>query len=595
MRRHHTFGHAAVPRLAAAAGAILTMATSVHAQNRPLSVAAACLLNGEQYETLAYVQDELSKTPPGTDLVVLPHMPFLSFDSSRPATGLAPFAEFARQRHAYLALAMTEKDGERTYHTAVLMDRDGAVRGRYRKTHAFPDDKIALGDDLPVFETDFGKLGLTVTTDFYFPEIYQVLHMKGADVLTWHHYPERLRDHSGWEPLLMARSLDSHAHMVTAMYADPRLYITNRYELGMPGAAWGRSMILNRVGTPIADTGYEDGFATAVVDLDRRKADMGDGYYRGENIFFVNNMGDRTAFRPVSEPYRKPTLPAYSKRTFRLVLGTFRRRDSWRKGEVPEVMLRLIDRAEELHPDLLLLSEQSANVQDEVTRQVMHTVSERAARMKCYIAIAGIGDAEHLSVMRVWDRSGKQVYAQPLYWLEGFPKLQVFDTDFGRIGAHTCGDLYIWEIDRVLALLGAEVIIDGSQMWGASGRTNETMLRARAIDNGVWVACAHWPSSDPSLRSVIVDPYGQIMASSEFQKEGLIHRDIDLEERRVFYAGTKAEQAKRGAKGIASYYSENMPAQLPGWREMLFKARRPELYGLIPTTNEVTERYRKAP
>jgi len=35
-----------------------------------------------------------------------------------------------------------------------------------------------------------------------------------------------------------------------------------------------------------------------------------------------------------------------------------------------------------------------------------------------------------------------------------------------------------------------------------------------------------------------------------------------------------------------------MPEQRRGWREMLFKARRPELYGIVPTVNEVVKRYR---
>ena len=57
------------------------------------------------------------------------------------------------------------------------------------------------GDDIPVFETDFGVIGLTIGTDFYFPEIYTVQYMKGAEILVWQHYPERFREHSQWLPL----------------------------------------------------------------------------------------------------------------------------------------------------------------------------------------------------------------------------------------------------------------------------------------------------------------------------------------------------------------------------------------------------------
>jgi len=192
----------------------------------------------------------------------------------------------------------------------------------------------------------------------------------------------------------------------------------------------------------------------------------------------------------------------------------------------------------------------------------------------------------------VWDRDGRVVYMEPIYWEGVVPELGVFDADFGRVGGRSCGDLYTTFLDRVLALRGAEIILDPSRMWGASGRTNETMLRARAIDNGVWIACAHWNHSDPSLRSLIIDPYGQIVTASDFQQDGIVYHDIDLNAQRVYYAGLMPEQAQPGESGLAAYYLGNLPEQREGWRDMLFAARRPELYGIIPTVNEVIMRYR---
>lgn len=575
---------------------VLLMSSCLAAGRCP-TVATLCLLDGERYQNRAYVLEALSQAPPGADLVVLPHLPFLSFSRGHATRSLQPFAEFARQRQTYLALALTERDGERTYATAVLLDRQGKVVGRYRQTHVPADEArpLTAGDSLPVFDTDFGRLGLTVGADFYFPEPYQVLALKGADLVTWHHFPERLRDYSLWEPLLMARALDGHQHLVVATYADPRTYITHQWESGMPGAAWGRSQILNRVGCPVADTGYEAGVAVARLDFDRRKVNVYQPYYQGENIFFVNNYGDRTAFAPVAAPYVPPVLPPYGQRTCRLAVAWLPRPDIWQKGQVPERMLALIRQAKALRPDLLLLSEMAANIEDEVTRQTLPQVAALAKELNCYLAIGGVGDAEQGSILRVWDRRGREIYQQPLYWPKGFPEIKVFDTDFGRVGSHQCGDLYLPEFDRTLALLGAEIIIDASQMWGASGRTNETLLRARAIDNGVWLACAHWPSSDPSLRSLIIDPYGQIMVSSTHQPEGLMFLDLDLSRPRVYYAGHKANQTPRGETGIPSYYTGDLPDIREGWREWLFAARRPELYGLLPQINEVTKTWRGAP
>ncbi|MBC8876176.1 MAG: carbon-nitrogen hydrolase family protein [Planctomycetes bacterium] len=570
-------------------------------EHRVVTISTICLLDDDQHRTADYVLGEIHQAARRGrhDLIVVPLTPFLSFREGHVASDLSKFAGLARDHQMNLVIALNEtaKDG-RSFCTSVLFGRDGHVVGKYRKTHALADDAMTLGHDLPVFRTDIGVVGLTLSTDFYFPEVYGVLWMKGAEILVWQHSPERFREHFQWVPLLKARALDSRAHLVTAMYADPRTYITNRHEIGMQGTAWGRSMILNRVGTAIADTGYEDGIATATIDLDKRKRDPYSPWKRDENVFLVNNLGDRKAFRPLAEPWTKPELPTFKKRTARIAVGYFWGRDSWRADNVPEAMFRVLDAAEKSQPDFVLLSEMSARDCTETTREVVRQIAERAKRMNAYIMIVGVDVGEKAepegrrSHAWLWDRKGEVVFKQPIYWTRGYPEIRVYDTDFARIGVHICGDAYIGEIDRVSALKGAEIIFDGSQMWGADGYNNELMLRARAIDNGCWLACAHWNSSDPGLRSLVVDPYGYVVAASHFQQEGVVFTDIDFSLAKVYYAGRKTHQPKRGNEGIPSYYTEDIPEQRPGWREMIFARRRPELYGILPTTNDVTRKYR---
>jgi predicted amidohydrolase len=564
------------------------------AKQRIITVSAICLLDDTEIKAQNVLDMiEESARRQHHDLIVTPLMPFLSFREGNEAQELKEFVYIAKSYKTYLAIAMVERSQNgQTYHTSILLSRDGEIAGKYRKTHALPDDTMALGDDLPVFQTDFGVLGFSLSTDFYFPEVYNVERMKGAEILIWQHYPERFREHFQWLPILKARALDSHAHIVTAMYADPRCYITNRYEMGMQGAAWGRSMIINRVGTPIADTGYEDGIATAILDLDKRKADPYAPYCESENIFFCNSLGNRKAFYPIAEPWEKPKLPQFEKRKARIVVGYFGPRDMWRNDNISEAMFRVLDKAAKYQPDIVLLSEMGARVSNETTQKVASMVAERARQMNSYILIGGVDDKNHRSHAWLWDRKGDVVFKEPIYWTEGFPEFQVYDTDFARIGVHLCGDLYTGEIDRVLALKGAEIIFDPSQHWGADGYNNTEMLRARAIDNGCWVACAHWNSSDPGLRSLIIDPYGHIMAASQFQQEGAIYTDIDFVQQKVYYSGRKSQQPKRGEGGIPSYFSEDIPEQSYGWRDMIFSRRRPELYGIIPTENEVIMKYR---
>ena len=59
----------------------------------------------------------------------------------------------------------------------------------------------------------------------------------------------------------------------------------------------------------------------------------------------------------------------------------------------------------------------------------------------------------------------------------------------------------------------------------------------------------------------------------------------------MYYAGLGPKQPQPGPEDIPNYFTPDLPQVLPGWREMIFANRRPGLYGLIPTENEITRRY----
>jgi predicted amidohydrolase len=558
---------------------------------RNVTISALCLSDGTEYRTLAYVTAEIARTAGRHrhDLVVVPLMPFLTFTEGREQEGLAPFVELARRHETYLAVALEERahDG-RHYQTALLFDRGGRVTGRYRKSHAVADDdkRFALGDELPVFRTDFGKIGLTLGTDFYFPEVYTVLQLKGAEIILWQHYPERLRDHSEWPSRLKARALDNKVHLVTAMYADPRPYLSNNWELGMQGAAWGRSMVLNRVGVPIADTGHDDGAATATVDLDRRKTVLAHDGGQNENVFYVQNLGGRAAFRPLAERMPPATLPQFEKRMARIAVVGISRDGRWRNSVFPDRILAMLDEAAKGRPDLVLFAEMQMKATTPLATAAIAAIGAKAREMKAYIVIGGVHwKDEPGSNAWLWNRQGELVFESPIYWSRGFPEFKTFDTDFARIGIHICGDLHLPEIDRILALKGAELILDPSLMWGPDGFTNTELLRARAADNGVWLAVAHWNWSDPGLRGMVVDPYGQVRAATEYMKDDVVFQDIDFERKKYYYAGRKPQQPKRGDRGVSAYHTGDLPDRREGWREMIFAHRRAELYGIITTEN----------
>ena len=91
-------------------------------------------------------------------------------DRSEPISGPLTDAlgRKARQYHTYIIAGMLELDGGKTYDTAVLIDRQGRIAGKYRKTHlplAEVEDGETPGSDYPVFDTDFGRIGILICWD----------------------------------------------------------------------------------------------------------------------------------------------------------------------------------------------------------------------------------------------------------------------------------------------------------------------------------------------------------------------------------------------------------------------------------------------
>jgi predicted amidohydrolase len=96
------------------------------------------------------------------------------------------FAKAARDHKIYVIACFYERDKDYVYNTAVLLDRQGQLVGKYRKTHLHWSEMflgIRPGTDYPVFDCDFGRIGIEICYDSWFPEVARVLSLKGAEII----------------------------------------------------------------------------------------------------------------------------------------------------------------------------------------------------------------------------------------------------------------------------------------------------------------------------------------------------------------------------------------------------------------------------
>lgn len=71
---------------------------------------------------------------------------------------------------------------KKSYNTAILINRQGKISGKYKKIHTYDED-VKAGEKTRVFRTDFGKIGIVICWDLAFPGLFQRMKEKGAQII----------------------------------------------------------------------------------------------------------------------------------------------------------------------------------------------------------------------------------------------------------------------------------------------------------------------------------------------------------------------------------------------------------------------------
>lgn len=207
----------------------------------------------------------------GARLVVAPEMATTGYIFSSPGEiaslvepvpgpTTAVLGELAREHGIYLVLGLPEVDAATGffYNTAVLINPQGEVVGRYRKTHAFPPDtRWAVDGDLgfPVFPTAVGRLGMAICMDADYFETARLLALAGAEVVA---FPSNWLGHAP-SNVWRARALENGLYWVAA----------DRWGSERGTTFAGGSCIIDPRGQVLAFRERGDGLVLAEIDLVR--------------------------------------------------------------------------------------------------------------------------------------------------------------------------------------------------------------------------------------------------------------------------------------------------------------------------------------
>jgi N-carbamoylputrescine amidase len=191
--------------------------------------------------------------------------------------------KIAKELNVVIIVSLFEKRAVGIYHnTTVVLDADGAFLGKYRKSH-IPDDPgfyekyyfTPADENYQAFQTTYGKIGVLICWDQWYPEPARLTALQGAEILF---YPTAIgwdvevKDHqineeeySAWQTIQRGHAIANGIHVVAV----------NRVGVEANTKFWGGSFIANPFGTILYQAKHEqEEVNVQEVDLDASE------YYR---------------------------------------------------------------------------------------------------------------------------------------------------------------------------------------------------------------------------------------------------------------------------------------------------------------------------
>ncbi|MFR3522969.1 MAG: carbon-nitrogen hydrolase family protein, partial [Clostridia bacterium] len=161
-------------------------------------------------------------------------------------------------------------DNNKIYNTSFVFNRHGKKIAKHRKIHLFDidikgkqtfkeSDTLSPGDDVTVFDSEFGKIGLCICYDLRFPELARLMVNKGAKVII---VPASFNMTTGpahWHLMFRSRAVDNQIYTIGC---SPASDYNSSY------VSYGHSLIVSPFGEVLCELDDKENIITYEIDLD---------------------------------------------------------------------------------------------------------------------------------------------------------------------------------------------------------------------------------------------------------------------------------------------------------------------------------------
>lgn len=486
--------------------------------------------------SLAYTLRRIDETAGDRpDLIALPEVTYPGYflgsdDLSHcsvlsPADAAARIGEKAREHGIYIAAGLAlDAPGGGYANGALLFGRDGAVVGRYDKSFLFHFDRkwFAAGRAYPVFETDFGRVGMLVCADGRLPEIARSLALNGAQVIL---------DLTAWvssgrhPPELSTIQVE---FLMPARAAENGVWVACCDKFGIEAESIvyaGRSRFIDPMGTTVAELGPDE---DAALVYDVPLADPAPRVMRRPELY--GTLSQPTESLPVVRTLDEPFV--MSAHDHQAAAVQMMMPDSG-TGFLAAAR-RHCERLALMDAEIVVFPATPSRLRSAYQHdQVLDGMSSIARDSGVCVAFTlSEPDADGWRTMYLVGPRGvlasqRQSHKPPGPRFETMPLgdalSPVVNTPIGRVGLMVAAEGSVPEVARSLMLRGAETLLwcaddPGSPMM-------RTYVRARAEENRVFVLAAAAPTANGA--TMIADPNGRVLAEALEGRELSVAAEIN--------------------------------------------------------------------